>query len=494
MKKIYHHFPAEQVRKPEYDISHISTGIVHLGPGAFHRAHQALYTDEVMSATGRTDWGIAAASLRSGEQLINQLKKQDYWYTVSEWDENSQRQVKLVGAICEALAARDDRRPLLNLMSKPATRIVSLTITEKGYCLDPDLAELNTNDELVQHDIAHPTHPKTAPGLIVQALSLRRQAGVPPFTVLSCDNLTDNGKAIRRPVLQLAHLIDPELSVWIEQHVCFPSTLVDRIVPATKDRDLDDICAFLGAEDLCAVISEPFRQWVIEDNFSLGRPDWDQIDGARFVKDVAPWQKMKLQMLNGCHSLLAYLGVLAGYQTIAETMADERFVFIARQYLGREATVQLRIPEGVCAEDYARQILRRFSNPALEHRTEQVASDGSVKLPIRWFVQLESLLQSQSSFNCIALGIAAWFHYLKGMNLNLQPIEVNDPAAAPLKQLLDNNPFENHVGSLLAQSNLFPEPIRQSPTVMGRVNYYYRQLATEGLFATLEAFHTNSAF
>lgn len=492
MKKIYHHFPDELVQKPGYDISHISTGIVHLGFGAFHRAHQALYTDEAMSATGRTDWGIAVASLRSGEKLINQLKKQDYWYTVSEWNENNQRQTKLVGAVIEALAARDDRSSLLYLMSKPSTRIVTLTITEKGYCLDPTLTFLNTDDEQVKYDLTHPRHPMTAPGLIVEALARRRHAGVPPFTVLSCDNLPDNGNVIRQAVIQLAACINPELSDWIEQHVCFPSSLVDRIVPAATDKDLDSVCAFLGAEDLCAVICEPFRQWIIEDNFSLGRPEWDLIDGAKFVKDVTSWQAMKLQMLNGCHSLLAYLGVIAGYETIAETLDDDRFLFVARQYLSCEATARLRIPEGISLDDYARQVLQRFSNPTLKHRTDQVASDGSVKLPVRWFPQFESLVISQNSFNCIALGVAAWFHYLKGIDHHRNMIQVNDPMKEPLNQLITSTTPEDTVETLISQSGLFPDNVCRSPTAIGKIYRYYRKIDELGIFETLEAFRKNS--
>ena len=341
-------------------------------------------------------------------------------------------------------------------------------------------------------NLAHLKHPITAPGLIVEALSRRRQVGVPPFTVLSCDNLPDNGNVIRQAVIQLAAAVNPELSEWIEQHVCFPSSLVDRIVPAVTEKDLDSVCAFLGAEDLCAVICEPFRQWIIEDNFTLGRPEWGLIDGAHFVKDVAPWQKMKLQMLNGCHSLLAYLGVIAGYETIAETLNDDRFLFVARQYLNCEATARLRIPEGVCPGDYGRQILQRFSNPTLKHRTDQVASDGSVKLPVRWLPQFESLVVSQNSFNCIALGIAAWFYYLNGVDHYGKAIQVNDPQKESLSQLIANTTPANRVQTLVSHSGIFPDSIRKSPTAVGKIYRYYRKIDQLSIFQTLELFRKNS--
>lgn len=492
MKKIYHHFPDELVQKPGYDISHISTGIVHLGFGTFHRAHQALYTDEAMSATGRTDWGIAAASLRSEDKLIKQLRRQDYWYTVSELDEKQNRRIKLVGAVIEALAARDNRKPLLHLMHKPSTRIITLTITEKGYGLNPALDALNTEDESIKHDLAHPKHPVTAPGLIVEALSRRRQAGIPPFTVLSCDNLPDNGHITRRAVMQLAGLVNPELSDWIEQHVCFPSSLVDRIVPAVTEADLNSVCAFLGAEDLCAVICEPFRQWIIEDNFSLGRPEWDQVDGAKFVEDAAPWLAMKLQMLNGCHSLLAYLGVIAGYKTIADTINDERFLFIARQYLNREASAHLTPPSGVNLEEYSRQILRRFSNPSLKFRNEQVATDGSAKIPVRWFPQLEALMTSGNSFNCIALGIAAWFHYLAGTDHQGNTIQVNDPLKDTLGLIIAETTPKERVQALIKQSGLFPVSACQSPALTQAVSRYYQMIGELGVFTTIDLFQKNA--
>ena len=496
MKKIYHHHPTkipaktspDEIIKPSYDISHISTGIVHLGLSAIHRAHQALYTDETMSATGRPDWGIAAASLQSDPELITNLHQQDYWYTVSECDDHS-RTIKLVGAIIEAYAARDDREPLLKVMSKPSTRIVTLTITEKGYCLQPVNNQLNCQHPSISHDIKHPQHPKTAVGIIVEALARRKKAGVPAFTVLSCDNMSDNGSLTRSAVRELARQNNPDLALWINDHVPFPSCIVDRIVPAMTCTDLDNVSQWIGAPDQCAVITEPFRQWIIEDNFSLGRPDWDVLDGVQFVDDVLPWQIMKLRLLNGSHSLLAYLGCLAGYETIADAMDNTDMVRFIQHYMHREAIPAIQIPPQADVDNYSRQLLYRFSNKTLKHRTEQVASDGSQKIPIRWLPTLSHLLQTQRSFNAIALGIAAWFKYLGGVNENQQTIVVNDPMVDALRSLAEDNSNSRIVATLVKESGVFPVEVSRSPTVIGLITTYYRQLSSLGVRQTLKKFN-----
>ena len=491
MKKVYHRYLTKPIFKPTYDISHISTGIVHLGLGAFHRAHQALYTDEAMSLSGRTDWGIAAASLKGEEELISHLKNQDYWYTVSECDAHQKRNIKLVGAIVEAMTIHDNRRPILKLMSRASTRIITLTVTEKGYHLLPGSHHLNVQDPMIQYDIKHPSHPKTAPGLIVEALSLRKQAGIPPFTILSCDNIIDNGPLTRSAVCELARHNNPALAQWIDKQVQFPSCIVDRIVPAVTPTDLDEISAKLGTPDQCAVITEPFRQWIIEDHFSLGRPDWDLVEGARFVKNIQPWQTMKLRLLNGTYSLLAYLGCLAGYQTIAEAMNDNDLMNFIRYYMFREAIPTLQIPPETNIAEYAEELLKRFSNSTLKHRTDQVASDGSRKIPIRWLPTLISLSATQRSFNCLALGIAAWLRYLSGRDDQQQAIVVNDPMVETLRSIASKAGHSDVevVSLLLKESGLFSPEMTQSPTITGHIITYYQQLARFGVKTTLKKFN-----
>ncbi|KEQ13974.1 mannitol dehydrogenase family protein [Endozoicomonas numazuensis] len=410
-----------------YDRSQLKTGIIHLGLGAFHRAHQALYTCETLSAGDEKAWGICAANIRSNLKLVEALDQQDNLFSVTEVDAKGHRSVSICGALVKCLFARVDPVPLIQQMAELETRIVSLTITEKGYCLDPSSDKLLTDHPDIQNDIHHPEHPVTAMGFIIQALKIRQQKSRPAFTVLSCDNIPENGQRTRSAVLQLAKLSDPELANWIEQNVAFPNTMVDRIVPSVSDSDLADLAEQNSFYDSAALLTENFRQWVVEDNFPMGRPDWDLIDGAKFVDDVRPYETMKLRMLNGCHSFLAYLGYLGGFQTIAQVMSHSGYRLAARRLLYEEAMVSLSMPEGVDLHAYADQILSRFSNTCLKHKTSQVAMDGSQKIPQRWLNTVRWHLKQKSSFNFLGLGIAAWIQYASGQNLLGERIEVLDP-------------------------------------------------------------------
>lgn len=418
-----------------YDATELSTGIVHIGLGAFHRAHQALYTHETIAATGEFHWGICAANIFGGQELVQELSDQDNAYTVTEMNPDSSRTVKLATAIAQSLAVEDDRRPLLDIMAAETTRIVSLTITEKGYCLNPATGELMADNALIVHDIEHPENPKTALGLIVTALGQRRAAGIAPFTVLSCDNVPDNGKRARAAIIQMAKAMDAELAQWIDEEVAFPCTMVDRIVPAMTEESFAEVNAYLGIDDKGAIVTEAYRQWVIEDHFTMGRPQWDKVDGAMFVADVQPYEEMKLRMLNGSHSILAYLGYLAGYETIDACMQDEQFVKVTRHYMNNEAAVTLEMPEATDFASYAEKLIERFTNPGLKHRTWQIAMDGSQKVPQRWLNAARTLLAEEKSFAAIALGIGGWIHYASGTDEQGNVIDVRDPMADQLKAL-----------------------------------------------------------
>ncbi|WP_413701068.1 mannitol dehydrogenase family protein [Psychromonas sp. KJ10-10] len=311
-----------QVVRPNFDPSTLKSRIVHIGFGAFHRAHQGLYTSEMIEKTG-SDWGICEINLFGGE-LISNLRKQDHLYSVLEKSSDGVT-AKISASVIESRhSVLDSKQAVLDKMAEPQVAIVSMTITEKGYCADLSTGRLDYNNTLIMADLADPQQPQSAIGYIVEALRIRKVNAIKPFTVMSCDNIQDNSRVAKQVILDYANKLDTELGAWIEENVSFPCTMVDRIVPAITEESLAQLTESLGVEDPCGIVCESFRQWVIEDDFVNGRPQWDAV-GATFVEDVRPFEDMKLRMLNGSHSFLAYLGYLAGYRYIYETMQDEAF-------------------------------------------------------------------------------------------------------------------------------------------------------------------------
>lgn len=424
------HLPAS-VKRPGFDRSICGIGIVHLGIGAFHRAHQALYTDDVLSRSGG-DWAISGISLRQ-RTVQEQLDPQDRLYCVVERDGGGDS-CRVIGAVREILFAPDDPTAVVGRMAHPASRIVSLTVTEKGYCHDPASGRLNLSDPGIAQDLKTPDRPSTAIGYVAAALRLRWLAGESPFTVMTCDNLPHNGRLLAGLVIAYAAELDPAFATWVRARVSFPCTMVDRIVPATTEEGLSDLAGEIGLRDEAAVICEPFRQWVIEDDFTQGRPAWEDA-GAEMVADVAPFEDMKLRLLNGSHSMLAYLGYLAGYDTIAETMADPAFATLVGHYMDEEATPTLALPPGVDIDGYKDQLVERFKNPALKHRTWQIAMDGSQKLPQRLLSVARQRLQQGATFEATALAVAAWMRYVTGEDEKGGDIDVRDPLAGRLAGL-----------------------------------------------------------
>ena len=416
--------------KLPYDPDDLDVGIVHLGVGAFHRAHQAAYTDDVLKSGDRR-WGIVGASLR-GAQTRAALAPQDFLYTLAERDEAGER-LRVIAALRDVIVAPQQPRALIAAMCRPSVKIVTLTVTEKGYAHDPASGELNEDHDDVRHDIAHPEAPRSAPGFLTAALAERRRLGFPPFTVLCCDNLPANGHTVRKVVSRLAALQDKELGRFVEGEVAFPSTMVDRIVPATTDEDRARIAAALGLHDAWPVVTETFRQWVIEDHFPQTRPDW----AATFVADVAPFETMKLRLLNGAHSSLAYLGYLAGFETVADAMADPALAAYIARLMHDEVTPTLKAPPGFDVEAYKKALLWRFRNPALRHRTWQIAMDGSQKLPQRLLATIRERLALQADISCLTLGVAAWMRYVTGVDEKGSAIDVRDPLRGDLRTRAD---------------------------------------------------------
>lgn len=394
------------VQRPGYDRGQVARAIVHLGVGAFHRAHQAMYTDAVL-ASGDPGWGIVGAGIVSSG-MKNALQPQDGLYALAVMGPSGNK-VQIIGSILEVLGGEDDDGQLLDVMRLPSTRIVSMTVTEKGYYLDPATGALQLQAPAIQADLANPGAPKTILGLIVAALQHRRAAGIAPFTVLSCDNLPSNGKRAKAAVVAFAHAVDAGLGEWINNTVAFPCTMVDRITPATTDADRASIKAQIGLEDAWPVVTEDFSQWVIEDNFTMGRPDWT-LGGAVFSDEIESWENMKLRCLNGAHSTLAYLGQLTGRETVADAMQLPLITQLLDP-LWVEIREVLLPPKGVDAAAYVESLKQRFCNPAIQHRTAQIAMDGSQKLPQRLLATLRERIAAGLASPSMATAIAAWMHF-----------------------------------------------------------------------------------
>ncbi|WP_131113669.1 mannitol dehydrogenase family protein [Lichenihabitans psoromatis] len=470
------------VARPTYDRTSVESGIVHLGIGAFHRAHQAIYTDAVLAAGDRR-WGILGASLRSPETR-DALTSQDGLYTMAVRDAAGES-LQVVGSITRLLVAPEDPAALLAAMAAPATRIVSLTVTEKGYCHRPATGELDEDHPDVRHDLAHPDRPRSAPGFIVEALRMRRAAGLPAFTALCCDNLPHNGATLQRVLSRFAALRDPDLGRYVDGELRCPSTMVDRIVPATTDADRASIAAALGCIDVWPVVTEPFSQWVIEDRFSQGRPEWDRA-GATFVSDVAPYELAKLRLLNGSHSTLAYLGYLAGHETVADTMAAPGFAALVRGLMLREAAPTLPAVPGLDPESYAASLIERFRNPALRHRTWQIAMDGSQKLPQRLLGTVRDRLAARQPIARLALGVAGWMRYVIGTDEQQRPIDVRDPLADDLRRRTAGlTSAEAIVAVLLAVEPVFGPDLPQSLVFRSAVEAALSSLLHDGAAATV---------
>lgn len=436
-------------------------GIVHLGLGAFFRSHGALVIEEAIQAAGG-EWGIIGTSLRSPD-IRDRLTAQDFVYTAVEMAPQGESR-RVVSVLSDVLFAPGEPDALITHMAGQSTRIVSLTVTEKGYCHVPSTGALDRHHPDIQHDIENPS-PRSAVGFIVRALQKRRRAGLRPFTVLSCDNLPDNGRMTRNVVVGLARLIDPTLAAWIASEAQFPSTMVDRIVPATTDQNIADLASDTGYLDRAPVFHEPFLQWVIEDSFvDAARPAFETVAGVQMVNDVAPFEFMKIRMLNGTHSTLAYLGYLAGHETISEAVADPVFRDFIRKVWSDEIIPTLEPPEGVDLQHYANELLDRYANPAIKHRTWQIAMDGSQKLPQRILSTIEGNVAAGRPCHGLFLAVAAWMRYVGGTDERGQDIDVRDPLADRLRGLSDqaHTPGEA-VNALLSVAEVFgPEEVDRS--------------------------------
>ncbi len=437
-----------------------------------------MFTENAMLATGTSDWGIVGVTQRS-DTVARQLAPQDGLFTVAERGSGA-APLRVVSSILEAISGRDHPETVVDRIAAATTQVVTLTVTEKGYRIDPHTGSLNTADPQVQSDLAgHP--PQTAIGQITRGIQQRSRTGAGPLTVLSCDNLPGNGELTGALVRAFAAALpDAEsgpLVAWLDANVTFPSTMVDRMVPATTAGDLDAVEHELGLRDEAAVVAEPFMQWVIEDNFAGARPAWEEA-GVLFSTDVAAWEAAKLRLLNASHSMLAYLGLATGKVTISDAVAEDSFRTACRLMLAAEALPTISVPAGLDGATYCAQVLERFANPALGHTTAKVGSDGSQKIGLRLLTTVRANLDAGGEPKWAALAVAAWMHHVA----TTPAAELNDPLAAELQSAL---PAERSAASvvpaLLGVRSIFDATLAANTTFAVLLTHWYRIIDADGL-------------
>lgn len=461
---------------PGYDPAAHGIGIVHIGLGAFHRAHQAVMTDAALARSGG-DWRIASVSLRSRE-VADALAPQNGLYTLIERGPDGPAG-RVIGSIARVIAA--DSFATLTALCDPGIRIVTLTVTEKGYGIDRSTGMPDRRHPVIVADLARPDAPSGVLGLLTAALAKRRAAGDMPFTVLCCDNLPSNGRFLQRGVIGFARINDSELADWIEQNVDFPASMVDRITPAVTEQTLRDATLLTGCEDAAAIETEPFTQWVIEDRFSQGRPAWEH-GGAVFVANVEPYERLKLRMLNGSHTMLAYTGFLLGHRHVRDVMTDLALARLVRRHLGAVASGLDPLP-GVVVSDYAADLEMRFSNPAIAHETYQIAMDGTEKLPQRIFTPALEALEAGGDIRPFAFATAAWMRYCLGEHDDGTSYALRDPREAEIAGLLSGLPRTAPAisGTLHELPSLFPDRLKTNSDWRSAVESILAKMLDDGM-------------
>lgn len=414
------------IRTPQYDRARLSAGIVHVGVGGFHRAHQAMYLDRLMNAGAAFDWAICGVGLMEGDRRMRDaLAAQDCRYTLVEKHADGTCEARTIGSIAEYLYAPDDVERVIERLAAEATRIVSLTITEGGYNVDDATGEFDADAPAVVRDLEPGAMPRTVFGIVVEALARRRERGLAPFTAMSCDNLEANGELARRAFASFARLRDRELADWIEREVRFPSSMVDRTTPVTTDADREEVRTRFGIEDRWPVVCEPFAQWVLEDSFSCGRPPLEAA-GVQLVADVVPYELMKLRLLNASHQALAYLGYLAGYRYAHEVCQDPLFASFLLAYMEREGSPTLPPVPGVDLDAYRRELVERFANPEVRDTLARLCAESSDRIP-KWLVPvIVDNLRDGGPVELSALVVASWARYAEGIDEQGNPITVVD--------------------------------------------------------------------
>ena len=405
---------SERITVPQYDRTTIKTGIIHVGIGGFHRSHEAFYTDQLLQDPNNKDWGICGIALLDFDSRIyNTLKEQDGLYTLVVKELDGTHTNRIIGSIVEYLYAPENPLAVIEKMASPEVKIISLTITEGGYNYNEATKAFDFNNPLIQHDLEFPNAPKTIFGYITQALKLRQSRGLKGVTVQSCDNIQGNGHMTKTMLLSYVGKAEPSLVDWIESNVSFPNAMVDRITPATAPDDILKLIKTIGVHDAWPVVCEPFKQWVIEDDFIAGRPTWETV-GAQFVDNVEPYEKMKLSLLNAGHSVLGILGALIGYNTIDQSVSNPNIATFLHNYMDVEVTPTLGDLEGIDLGNYKTSLLERFGNINIKDQIDRICSESSAKFPIFILPTVNAQLQDKGDITSAAFVVAAWAIYSLG--------------------------------------------------------------------------------
>ena len=475
---------------PSYDRSRVTVGIVHFGVGGFHRAHQAMYIDQLMEQGKALDWGICGVGVMPFDLKMKEaMQSQDCLYTLVQKAPDGSWTPRIIGSIVQYLYAPDDPDAVIEKMADPATRIVSLTVTEGGYNFHPVTGKFDDTNPAVQADLVPGAVPATTFGLITEALVRRRARGIEPFTVMSCDNIQGNGHMAQEVFTAFARLRDPELGEWVEGNVLFPNSMVDRITPVTTDDDRTQISERFGVEDAWPVVCEPFTQWALEDKFSSGRPPLQDV-GVQVVPDVMPYELMKLRLLNASHQALCYFGYLAGYRLVHEVAQDQLFANFLLDYMNREATPTLAPVPGIDLDTYKLQLIERFSNSAVRDTVARLCAESSDRIP-KWLLPvIRENLAADRDVTLSAAVVASWARYAEGVDEQGEPIKVVDRLADSLVEIAAQQ-RDDHL-AFVKNRELFGD-LATEPAFTEPYLNTLDSLHSNGARATLEALATRSS-
>lgn len=467
---------------PTYDRSVLLQHTVHMGVGGFHRAHQAVYLDDLLHFPDVERWGECGVGvLRSDSHMRDALKPQDCLYTVVERSAEAQ-QARVIGSLVDYVYAPSEREAAIEKIADPACRILSLTITEGGYFIDEATGEFNDRHPDIQHDLAHPDAPVSSLGLIAVALDRRRRRQIAPLTVMSCDNLQGNGDVVKRVIEAFSGMLHPDLRRWVVRDVAFPNSMVDRITPATTAADIVFLSRSFGVADRWPVVTEPFRQWVIEDHFSAGRPPWERV-GAELVTDVAPYEIMKMRLLNGSHLAMAYLGAIAGFTYVHEIMQDPLYLSFIQKFMEEVTPVVPELP-GTSIPEYKATLVARFANPTINDQVTRICSEGSAKMP-KWVLpSIIELVRRRAPTRLLSLVVASWINYLgREQDERGRPMQIIDARSKELTAIA--RPIHSDPRPMLAVKSIFGDVLPAMDSFVGEVEKALQLLARAGTSTTI---------